>query len=295
MKFPVLFKPRDPDIPPHLWSSARWGSRTKWLHLFAFIAFEFFIAQFSVFVWSTGAHLPAIIMFTVMTLGCAAGSYFWWLHIRPLGMYRMFDGNIDGHLISLHIPNKLTFLEEQKGKKWQKIKAPLTGLSDATTAYYDALSESPENLVPDSRVLESLAVVETILKQEATIRALTSSGTSDDEDKAIDRLNDLIDDAKDLILKETRRVREMLGKGAAAGIERAIDFAVNGPGDEGASTTKANTLMVGDSQDPDTMGADPDGRSSASSDPGSITLWGDNNLRVITDDNTSYARKKEEI
>ena len=77
-------------------------------------------------------------------------------------------------------------------------------------------------------------------------------------------------------------------------IERAIDFAVNGPSDKGASTTKTGTLTVGDSQDPATMGADPTDEPSTSSDPDSLTLWG-SNLRVTTGDNTSYARKKEEI
>lgn len=295
MTDPVFFRPRDPDIPTHLWSSARWGTRAKWFCLVEFMLIEVLVTQFSHFVWSTGAHLPAIIMFTVMTLGCAAGSYFWWLHMRPLSMYRMFDGNIDGHLISLHIPNELAFLEEQKGKKWQKIKAPLTGLSDATTAYYDALFESPENLVPDSRVMESLAVVETVLRQKATIRALTSSSVSNDEDGAVYRLNKLIGDTEDLIREETRRVRGATDRDAAMEIEQAIDFAVNGPSNKGTSTTKTDTLTVGDSQGLVTMGADTTDEPSAGSDPDILTLWGDNNLRVTTDDNTSYVRKKEEI
>ena len=160
-------------------------------------------------------------------------------------MYRMFDGNIDGHLISLHIPNKLAFLEEQKGKKWQKIKAPLTGLSDATAAYYDALSESPDNLVPDSRVMESLAVVETRLRQKATIRALTSSSASNDEDGVVYMLNKMIGDAKDLIREETRRVREVTERDAAMKIEQAIRFAVNGPADKGVFTVETD-LMSGD-------------------------------------------------
>lgn len=210
-------------------------------------------------------------------------------------MYRMFDGNIDGHLISLHIPNELAFLEEQKGKKWQKIKAPLTGLSDATAAYYDALFESPENLVPDSRVMESLAVIETVLRQKATIRALTSSSVSNDEDGAVYRLNKLIGDTEDLIREETRRVRGATDRDAAMEIEQAIDFAVNGPSNKDTSTTKTGTLTVGDSQGPATMGADTTDEPSAGSDPDILTLWGDSNLRVTTDDNTSYVRKKEEI
>lgn len=128
--------------------------------------------------------------------------------------------------------------------------------------------------------MESLAVVETVLRQEATIRALTSSGTSEDEDKAIDRLNNLIDDAKDLIVKETRRVREMFGKGAAAGIEQAIDFTVNGPSDKGTSTTKTSTLMTGDSQDSGATEADPAGEPSTGGDPDDFTLWGNDGGNV---------------
>ena len=292
MKVPVLFKPRDPDIPPHLWSSARWGSRTKWFHLTVFIFIEFGIAHFSDLVWGTGAHLLACVMFTVMSLGSVAGTYFWWLHMRPLnGMYRLFDGNIDGRLISLCVPNKLA----QKGRKWQKIMEPFKGLSDATTAYYDALLESPENLVPDSRVMESLAAIETALRQKATIRALTSSSVSNDEDGAVYRLNKLIGDTEDLIREETRRVRGATDRDAAMEIEQAIDFAVNGPSNKGTSTTKTGTLTVGDSQGPATMGADTTDEPSAGSDPDILTLWGDNNLRVTTGDNTSYVRKKEEI
>jgi hypothetical protein len=257
---------------------------------------EFGVVYLSGLVWYPGAYLLAGIMLATMTLGAVVWTYYWWLHTRLIrGMRSLFDMNIGGHLVSLYIPNELPYLERQKSRAWRRTSTYLKGLSEAAIAYYDALSESPEELTPDNQVLKSLAVVETVLRQEDTIRALTSSGTSYDEDKAIDGLNNLIDDAKDLIVKETRRVREMFSKGAAAGIERAIDFAVNGPGDEGASATKANTLMVGDSQDPDTIGADPDGRSSTSSDPDNLTLWGDSNLRVTTGDNTSYARKKEEI
>lgn len=242
---------------------------------------EVLVIQFSHFVWPMGTHLPAIIMFTAMTLGCAAGTYFWWLHMRLIrGMRSLFDMNIGGHLISMYIPNELPYLEEMKSRTGRRTSTYLKGLSEAAIAYYDALSESPKELTPDSRVLESLAVVETILKQEATIRALTSSGTSDDEDKAIDRLNDLIDDAKDLIVKETRRVREMFGKGAAAGIEHAIDFAVNGPSNKGTSTTKTGTLTVGDSQEPGAIEADPAGESSTGSDPDDFTLWGNDGGNV---------------
>lgn len=296
MKDPVFFRQRNPDIPTHLWSSARWESRTKWGYWVMFVLIEFGIAYLSDFVWSMGAHLLACIMFTAVSLGFVTWHYFWWLHERPLkSMHRLFDRNIGGHLVSLYIPNELAPSEEQRGRIWRSIRVSLTGLSEAATNYCDALSESPEELTPDNQVLKSLAVVETVLRQEDTIRALTSSGTSDDEDKAIDGLNNLIDDAKDLIMKETRRVREMFGKGAAAGIERAIDFAVNGPSDKGASTTKTGTLTVGDSQDPATMGADPTDEPSTSSDPDNLTLWGDSNLRVTTDDHTSYVRKKEGI
>ena len=281
MTDPVFFKPHNPDIPTHLWSSARWGTRAKWFHLVEFMLIEVLVIQFSHFVWSMGTHLPAIIMFTAMTLGCAAGTYFWWLHMRLIrGMRSLFDMNIGGHLISMYIPNELPYLEQQKSRAWRRTSTYLKGLSEAAIAYYDALSESPKELTPDSRVLESLAVVETILKQEATIRALTSSGTSDDEDKAIDRLNDLIDDAKDLILKETRRVREMFGKGAAAGIEQAIDFAVNGPSDKGTSTTKTGSLMAGDSQDLGAMEVDLAGEPSTGSDPDDLTLWGNDGGNV---------------
>jgi hypothetical protein len=202
-------------------------------------------------------------------------------------MYRMFDGNIDGHLISLHIPNKLAFLEEQKGKKWQKIKAPLTGLSDATAAYYDALSESPENLVPDSRVMESLAVVETVLRQEATIRALTSSSASNDEDGVVYILNKMIGDAKDLVREETRRVREVTEGDVAMKIEQAINFAVNGPADKGVFTVEAD-LMSGDSQDPGATEADPAGESITSSDPDDFTLWGNDGGNVAHTFSTGF-------
>jgi len=278
---PVFSRLRDPDIPTHLWSSARWESRTKWGYWVMFVLIEFGIAYLSDFVWSMGAHLLACIMFTAMSLGFVTWHYFWLLHERPLrGMHRLFDRNIGGHLVSLYIPNELAPSEEQRGRIWWSTRVSLTGLSEAATNYCDALAESPEDLAPDSRVLESLAVVETILKQEATIQALTSSGTSDDEDKAIDRLNNLIDDAKNLILKETRRVREMFGKGAAAGIEQVIDFAVNGPSDKGASTTKTGTLTVGDSQEPGAMETDPVSESNTGSDPDDLTLWGDDGGNV---------------
>lgn len=292
MTDPVFFRPRNPDIPTHLWSSARWGTRTKLFHLAVFIFIEFCIAHLSDLVWGTGAYLLACAMFTAMSLGCATWTYFWWLRMRPLnGMYRLFDGNIDGHLISLCVPNKLA----QKGRKWQKIMVPFKGLSDATTAYYDALFESPENLVPDSRVMESLAVIETVLRQKATIRALTSSSVSNDEGGAVYRLNKLIGDTEDLIREETRRVRGATDRDAAMEIEQAIDFAVNGPSNKDTSTTKTGTLTVGDSQGPATMGADTTDEPSAGSDSDILTLWGDSNLRVTTDDNTSYVRKKEEI
>lgn len=277
MTEPVFFKPHDPDIPTHLWSSARWGTRTKLFHLVEFMLIEVLVTQFSHFVWSTGAHLPAIIMFTVMSLGCATWTYLWWLRMRPLnGMYRLFDGNIDGHLISLCVPNKLA----QKGRKWQKIMVPFKGLSDATTAYYDALFESPENLVPDSRVMESLAVIETVLRQKATIRALTSSSVSNDEDGVVYRLNKLIGDTEDLIGEEARRVRGATDRDAAMEIEQAIDFAVNGPSNKGTSTTKTGTLTVGDSQGPATMGADTTDEPSAGSDPDILTLWGNDGGNV---------------
>ena len=296
MTEPVFFKPHDPDIPTRLWSSARWRTRTKREPLLAFMIVEFGVAYLSGLVWSTGAHLLAYVVLTAMTLGAVAWGYYYWLHERPLrSMHRLFDRSIGGHLVSLYIPNELPYLENQKSRTWQRTSTYLKGLSEAAIAYYDALSESPNELTPDSRVLESLAVVETILKQEATIRALTSSGTSEDEDKAIDRLNNLIDGAKNLILKETRRVREMFGKGTATGIERAIDFAVNGSSDKGTSTTKTGALTVSDSQDPGAMEADPVSESNTSSDPDILTLWVDSNLRVTTDDNTSYVRKKEEI
>lgn len=240
----------------------------------AFMLVEFGVVYLSGLAWFPGAYLLAGIMLATMTLGAVVWTYYWWLHTRLIrGMRSLFDMNIGGHLISLYIPNELPYLEQQKSRAWRRTSTYLKGLSETAIAYYDALSESPEELTPDNQVLKSLAVVETVLRQEDTIRALTSSGTSDDEDKAIDRLNNLIDDAKDLIMKETRRVREMFGKGAAAGIERAIDFAVNGPGDEDASTTKTGTLTVGDSQDPGVMEADPVGDPSTSSDPDDLTLW----------------------
>lgn len=296
MTEPVFFKPRNPDIPTHLWSSARWESRTKWAPLVAFMLVEFGVVYLSGLVWYPGAYLLAGIMLATMTLGAVVWTYYWWLHTRLIrGMRDLFDMNIGGHLISMYIPNELPYLEQQKSRAWRRTSTYLKGLSEAAIAYYDALSESPEELTPDNQVLKSLAVVETVLRQEDTIRALTSSGTSDDEDKAIDGLNNLIDDAKDLIMKETRRVREMFDKGAAAGIERAIDFAVNGPSNKGTSTTKTGTLTVGDSQDPATMGADTTDEPSVGNDPDSLTLWSESNLRVTTDDNTSYARKKEEV
>ena len=281
MTNPVFFRPRDPDTPTHLWSSARWRTRTKWAPLVAFMLVEFGVVYLSGLAWFPGAYLLAGIMLATMTLGAVVWTYYWWLHTRLIrGMRSLFDMNIGGHLISLYIPNELPYLEQQKSRAWRRTSTYLKGLSEAAIAYYDALSESPEELTPDSRVLESLAVVETILKQEATIQALTSSGTSDDEDKAIDRLNNLIDDAKNLILKETRRVREMFGKGAAAGIEQAIDFAVNGPSDKGASTTKTGTLTVGDSQEPGAMETDPVSESNTGSDPDDLTLWGDDGGNV---------------
>ena len=274
MTDPVFFRPRNPDVPTHLWSSARWESRTKWAPLVEFMLVEFGVVYLSGLVWYPGAYLLAGIMLATMTLGAVVWTYYWWLHTRLIrGMRSLFDMNIGGHLISMYIPNELPYLEQQKSRAWRRTSTHLKGLSEAAIAYYDALSESPEELTPDNQVLKSLAVVETVLRQEDTIRALTSSGTSDDEDKAIDGLNNLIDDAKDLIVKETRRVREMFSKGVAAGIERDIDFAVNGPSNKGTSTTKTGTLTVGDSQEHGAMEADPVSESNTSSDPDDLTLW----------------------
>ena len=275
MTDPVFFKPHDPDIPTHLWSSARWESRTKWGYWVMFVLIEFGIAYLSDFVWSMGAHLLACIMFTAMSLGFVTWHYFWWLHERPLrGMHRLFDRNIGGHLVSLYIPNELAPSEEQRGRIWWSTRVSLTGLSEAATNYCDALAESPEDLAPDSQVMEALAVIETVLRQEAMIRALTSNGPVSDEDRVIYGLKNLIYSTKTLIIDETRRVCEASSRDVKMKIERAIDFAVNGPSDKGTSTTKTGTLTVGDSQDPATMGADPTDEPSASSDPDSLTLWG---------------------
>jgi hypothetical protein len=240
-----------------------------------FVLIEFGIAYLSDFVWSMGAHLLACIMFTAVSLGFVTWHYFWWLHERPLkSMHRLFDRNIGGHLVSLYIPNELAPSEEQRGRIWWSIRVSLTGLSEAATNYCDALAESPEDLAPDSQVLESLAVIETVLRQEAMIRALTSNGPVSDEDRVIYGLKNLIYSTKTLITNETRRVCEASSRDVKMEIERAIDFAVNGPSDKGASTTKTGTLTVGDSQDPATMGADPTDEPSTSSDPDSLTLWG---------------------
>jgi len=240
-----------------------------------FVLIEFGIAYLSDFVWSMGAHLLACIMFTAMSLGFVTWHYFWWLHERPLrGMHRLFDRNIGGHLVSLYIPNELAPSEEQRGRIWWSTRVSLTGLSEAATNYCDALAESPEDLAPDSQVMEALAVIETVLRQEAMIRALTSNGPVSDEDRVIYGLKNLIYSTKTLIIDETRRVCEASSRDVKMEIERAIDFAVNGPSDKGTSTTKTGTLTVGDSQDPATMGADPTDEPSASSDPDSLTLWG---------------------
>lgn len=275
MKDPVFFRQRNPDIPTHLWSSARWESRTKWGYWVMFVLIEFGIAYLSDFVWSMGAHLLACIMFTAVSLGFVTWHYFWWLHERPLkSMHRLFDRNIGGHLVSLYIPNELAPSEEQRGRIWWSTRVSLTGLSEAATNYCDALAESPEDLAPDSQVMEALAVIETVLRQEAMIRALTSNGPVSDEDRVIYGLKNLIYSTKTLIIDETRRVCEASSRDVKMEIERAIDFAVNGPSDKGTSTTKTGTLTVGDSQDPATMGADPTDEPSASSDPDSLTLWG---------------------
>lgn len=275
MTDPVFSRLRDPDIPTHLWSSARWESRTKWGYWVMFVLIEFGIAYLSDFVWSMGAHLLACIMFTAMSLGFVTWHYFWLLHERPLrGMHRLFDRNIGGHLVSLYIPNELAPSEEQRGRIWWITRVSLTGLSEAATNYCDALAESPEDLAPDSQVMEALAVIETVLRQEAMIRALTSNGPVSDEDRVIYGLKNLIYSTKTLIIDETRRVCEASSRDVKMKIERAIDFAVNGPSDKGTSTTKTGTLTVGDSQDPATMGADPTDEPSASSDPDSLTLWG---------------------
>lgn len=275
MTDPVFSRLRNPDIPTHLWSSARWESRTKWGYWVMFVLIEFGIAYLSDFVWSMGAHLLACIMFTAMSLGFVTWHYFWWLHERPLrGMHRLFDRNIGGHLVSLYIPNELAPSEEQRGRIWWSTRVSLTGLSEAATNYCDALAESPEDLAPDSQVMEALAVIETVLRQEAMIRALTSNGPVSDEDRVIYGLKNLIYSTKTLIIDETRRVCEASSRDVKMKIERAIDFAVNGPSDKGTSTTKTGTLTVGDSQDPATMGADPTDEPSASSDPDSLTLWG---------------------
>jgi len=272
---PVFFRPRNPDVPTHLWSSARWESRTKWGYWVMFVLIEFGIAYLSDLVWSMGAHLLACIMFTAMSLRFVTWHYFWWLHERPLrGMHRLFDRNIGGHLVSLYIPNELAPSEEQRGRIWWSTRVSLTGLSEAATNYCDALAESPEDLAPDSQVMEALAVIETVLRQEAMIRALTSNGPVSDEDRVIYGLKNLIYSTKTLIIDETRRVCEASSRDVKMEIERAIDFAVNGPSDKGTSTTKTGTLTVGDSQDPATMGADPTDEPSASSDPDSLTLWG---------------------
>lgn len=275
MTDPVFSRLRDPDIPTHLWSSARWESRTNWGYWVMFVLIEFGIAYLSDFVWSMGAHLLACIMFTAVSLGFVTWHYFWLLHERPLrGMHRLFDRNIGGHLVSLYIPNELAPSEEQRGRIWWSIRVSLTGLSEAATNYCDALAESPEDLAPDSQVMEALAVIETVLRQEAMIRALTSNGPVSDEDRVIYGLKNLIYSTKTLIIDETRRVCEASSRDVKMKIERAIDFAVNGPSDKGTSTTKTGTLTVGDSQDPATMGADPTDEPSASSDPDSLTLWG---------------------
>ena len=275
MTDPVFFRPRNPDVPTHLWSSARWESRTKWGYWVMFVLIEFGIAYLSDLVWSMGAHLLACIMFTAMSLRFVTWHYFWWLHERPLrGMHRLFDRNIGGHLVSLYIPNELAPSEEQRGRIWWSTRVSLTGLSEAATNYCDALAESPEDLAPDSQVMEALAVIETVLRQEAMIRALTSNGPVSDEDRVIYGLKNLIYSTKTLIIDETRRVCEASSRDVKMEIERAIDFAVNGPSDKGTSTTKTGTLTVGDSQDPATMGADPTDEPSASSDPDSLTLWG---------------------
>lgn len=275
MTDPVFFRPRDPDIPTHLWSSARWGTRAKWYPLVEFMLIEAVVIQFSHFVWTMGTHLLACIMFTAMTLGAVVWMYYWWLHTRLIrGMRSLFDRNIGGHLVSLYIPNELAPSEEQRGRIWWSIRVSLTGLSEAATNYCDALAESPEDLAPDSQVMESLAVIETVLRQEAMIRALTSNGPVSDEDRVIYGLKNLIYSTKTLIIDETRRVCEASSRDVKMEIERAIDFAVNGPSDKGTSTTKTGTLTVGDSQDPATMGATPTDEPSTSSDPDSLTLWG---------------------
>ena len=97
-------------------------------------------------------------------------------------MHMLLDRNIGGCLISLYIPNELAPSEKQRGRIWWRIWVSLTGLSDAAIAYCDALSESPEDLTPDSRVIDSLAAVETALRQEAAIQILTSSSASNNED-----------------------------------------------------------------------------------------------------------------
>lgn len=154
MTEPVFFKPHDPDIPTHLWSSARWGTRAKWYPLVEFMLIEAVVIQFSHFVWTMGTHLMAGIMFTAMTLGAVVWMYSWWLHTRLIrGMRSLFDMNIGGHLISMYIPNELPYLEEQKSRAWRRTSTYLKGLSEAAIAHYDALSESPEELTPDGRVL----------------------------------------------------------------------------------------------------------------------------------------------
>jgi hypothetical protein len=243
--------------------------------LVEFMLIEAVVIQFSHFVWTMGTHLLACIMFTAMTLGAVVWMYYWWLHTRLIrGMRSLFDRNIGGHLVSLYIPNELAPSEEQRGRIWWSIRVSLTGLSEAATNYCDALAESPEDLAPDSQVMESLAVIETVLRQEAMIRALTSNGPVSDEDRVIYGLKNLIYSTKTLIIDETRRVCEASSRDVKMEIERAIDFAVNGPSDKGTSTTKTGTLTVGDSQDPATMGATPTDEPSTSSDPDSLTLWG---------------------
>ena len=51
------------------------------------------------------------------------------------------------------------------------------------------------------------------------------------------RLKNLIGEAEDLITEETRRVCEASSRDTEIEIERAIDLAVNGPAEEGVSTT----------------------------------------------------------
>lgn len=135
--------------------------------------------------------------------------------------------------------------------------------------------------------MESLAVVETVLRQEVTIRALTSSSASNDEDGVVYILNKMIGDAKDLVREETRRVREVTEGDVAMKIEQAINFAVNGPADKGVFTVEAD-LMSGDSQDPGATEADPAGESITSSDPDDFTLWGNDGGNVAHTFSTGF-------